>query len=228
MSDFEKWMLVLQIGSGLLQGYGNYSQGQQQLGMDKNSLEERKREFDASQASQGQQFGASLSEQQRQFNTPTGLGLSKSIALSPLSDRAAYMLGSRMGMSPGQFSPASLTQGGSQGGIDQSQLQAANNNYTPGAGGLDEHVALMKKLLASYNLGGGMPSMSNPSGAPPQSGSGTYAGNYSDVTPRLGPSALDPKQTVPIIGGPDGTHLPAGRPPITATDFLNYGTQRRG
>lgn len=67
----------------------------------------------------------------------------KQIEMSPLRDRAMYMLSQRMGLPQGSFSPKDIFNPGgtgSQGGYDQNALNTANAGYTPGAGGVDPSV----------------------------------------------------------------------------------------
>lgn len=85
------------------------------------------------------------------FGMENAPGVQRQIEMSPMRDRAMYMLSQRMGAPMQTFSPRDIFNpggAGTQGGYDQNALNAANARYKPGAGGVDPSVlqAILKKM----------------------------------------------------------------------------------
>lgn len=149
MSTYEKWMLGLGAFGAAAGAYSSYQQGK-------------------SQAKTAQQ---QLDEQKREFNTNGALDTARHLDAAPMRDRAMYLMSQRLGMNPTAFHGETLTQQGSPGGIDPAQMAAANNAYTPGAGGTGGSSEVAKKILAgmgyTYPTPGGPPGTPTPTPPPP-------------------------------------------------------------
>ena len=150
LSDLEKWAIGLQAVGGAFGAYTNYKQGQQQNALSQAELQEKIREFDALQKTQA----AQAAEQQRQFNIPQAVGLSRMTDLDPMRDRAAYLLSARLGQTPTPFQGATINNpSGSPGGIDYNTQKKTADNYTQWAGGTKPGSDLRKKILESLGYG---------------------------------------------------------------------------
>lgn len=91
------------------------------------------------------------------------LALLQRLQSAPLRDQAQYLLGARLGLTPQNFqgrnfwgTAAPNTQP-SQGGVDLSAYQAAQNAYRPGMGGISDaaSTSLQQKMISNlgYNQG---------------------------------------------------------------------------
>ncbi len=82
--------------------------------------------------------------------------LRRQMETNPLRDRVLFGLQNRAGMTPGRFNPKDMFNPNnkgpiSQGGIDFSALKQANDQFTPGAGGVNPEI--LQQMLGKMGFG---------------------------------------------------------------------------
>lgn len=151
-TDNGKWGMWGQLGAAGINAIGSSISSSQNAALAKAELEEKRRQFDQEMALSRQKYNQSEAQYAQndawnnaKYQDERGIGAAKlqgQLNLSPLADKASYMLMQRLGVAPAAFQPRDYTKGTMPG------AGAA-------AGGYSDVLAADQRALGSYTAGAG-------------------------------------------------------------------------